>query len=133
MATENNILESQLKKYFCNVKKLLLCNSKNKSKILLDLKNNVYDYIENNPDTDFDNILEHFGTPNSIAEEFAAEMGSDYIKKAKFNIMSKIIVITILSVILIFVGILTTIIMINNSRNAVYYYVESVSDLGTIE
>lgn len=133
MTTENNLLKSQMRIYFRKINKLLVCDRKTKSKVLKDFKNNVYDYIDNNPNTSFDELVEHFGTPDTIAEEFAAEMGADYIRKTKCNKKIKIIFIVILASIAVFIGILTTVIILNNSRNAVYYYEETVSDFGIVE
>lgn len=133
MATENNLLKSQLKIYFRNIKKQLVCDRKTKNKMLADFENNVYDYIDNNPYTPFDKIVEHFGTPDSIAKEFAAEIGVDYIKKLKTKRVLKITIILFLAALTISVIGIAAVIITNGRRHAVYYYEESVSDYGIIQ
>ena len=133
MATENNLLKSQLKIYFRNIKKQIICDGKTKSEMLKDFENNVYDYIDNNPYTSFDKLVEHFGTPDTIAEEFAAEMGADYIKKLRTKRTLKITIIVFLIALTISIVGIASVIIKNNRQNAVYYYDETISDNGIIQ
>ncbi len=133
MTETNTISEKELKKYLRRIKGALVCNFKTKRKILKDLKNNVEEYLEQNPDSSLEDLMEYFGKPESIAEEFAVSAGIDYIKKTKVHKMIKLIVIILLILALVFTIITSIVIITNNKRTAVYYYEESVEDLGIIE
>lgn len=57
----------KLKKYYRNVRILLFCPGEMKVKILSELKAQVADYLEENPDADMEMLQSRFGTPNQIA------------------------------------------------------------------
>ncbi|MBQ8558685.1 MAG: hypothetical protein IJ439_01680 [Tyzzerella sp.] len=133
MADTNNISEKELKKYFRKIRRSLVCDWKTKNKILKDLKNDVEEYLEQNPISSFKNITEHFGNPETIAEEFAISSGIDYVKKSRIHKALKMIVIIFLILASIFTIATSIVIIGNNNRTAVYYYEESVDDFGIIE
>lgn len=133
MAVTNAELNNNIKGYLSDVKKCLLCDRKTKSRFLKDLGGNIDNYLSDVPDADFDNIIEHFGTPKSITEEFAAQTDTDLLRKAKRNKNLKWMLIAILTAIALFIGVIAFIIVKNNSRDAAYYYYETISDNGIIE
>ena len=133
MAVTNAELNNSIKGYLSDVKKCLLCDRKTKSRFLKDLGGNIDNYLSDVPDADFDNIIEHFGTPKSIAEEFAAQTDTDLLRKAKRNKNLKWVIIAILAAIALFIGIIAIIIVKNNSRDSVYYYDETITDNGIVE
>lgn len=133
MTKTNNISEKEIKKYFSKIRSALVCDFKTKSKILRDLRNEVEEYLEQNPDSSLENITGHFGTPEAIAEEFAISAGTDYIKKYKVHKTIKLIVIILLILALVFTIITSIVIIGNRKRTAVYYYDETVEDFGIIE
>lgn len=133
MAKTNNITEKEIKKYFSKIRRALVCDFKTKSKILKDLRNEVEEYLERNPDSSLENIIDHFGTPDAIAEEFAISAGTDYIKKYKVHKTIKLIVIIVLLLTLVFASIASIVIIRNRKRSAIYYYEETIEDFGIIE
>lgn len=133
MTKNNNISEKEIKKYFSKIRSALVCDFKTKSKILRDLRNEVGEYLEQNPDSSLENITGHFGTPEAIAEEFAISAGTDYIKKYKVHKTIKLIVIILLILALVFAIITSIVIIRNNKRTAGYYYDESVKYLEIVE
>ena len=126
-------LKKDVKKYLSDVKKCLYCDRKTKSRFLKDLGENIDDYLSDDPDADFKNVIDHFGTPKSIAEEFAAQTDTDSLKKAKRNKNLKWVIIALLAAIALFIGVIAIIIIKNNSRDAAYYYDETITDNGIVE
>lgn len=129
----NNISEKDLKKYYRKIRNSLMCKVKLKNKILKDIKNEVEEYLEQNPNSFFENIIEHFGSPEAIAEEFAISSNVDYTKKSKIHRILKLSFITLLVLALIFTIATSIVIIANNKRTAGYYYEETVTDLGIVE
>lgn len=129
----NNISEKDLKKYYRKIRNSLMCKVKLKNKILKDIKNEVEEYLEQNPNSFFENIIEHFGSPEAIAEEFAISSNIDYTTKSKIHRILKLSFITLLVLALIFTIATSIVIIANNKRTAGYYYEETVTDLGIVE
>lgn len=125
--------DPELKKYLSDVRKNLYCDRKTKNRFLKDLSENIENYLSNLPNADFKSVVEHFGTPKSIAEEFAAQTDANSLKKVKRGKNFKWLIIAILAAIALFIGIIAFIIVKNNSRDAVYYYDETVTDKGIVE
>ena len=122
--------DREYRKYLKSIKKSLVCENRVKKKLLNDIENNILDYAESYPDKSFDEIIEHFGSPQTIAKEVFLEYDNNYSKKIKYGNMTKVIVIAILFVIALAIVILASVIVKNNKRTAVYYYDVSVSDYG---
>lgn len=94
-------LKKELNTYFSNVEDLLLCDRKNKKAFLEDLKNDIDEFVQHEPDVDFDSILSAFGTPEEIAESFLKNADIADIKK-KMNV-KKILLFSLLAVVLVYV------------------------------
>lgn len=130
MKKTNHIFEKEIKKYFHKIRVSLICDLKTKNKIMKDLKNDVEEYLEQNPDSSLENVIEHFGKPETIAEEFAISSGIDYIKKSRIHKTVKIAVIVLLVLASIFTIATSIVIIGNHKRTAIYYYEENVEDFG---
>ena len=63
----------ELKSYFREIKRQIPGGCK-KNKILRDLRLSVNDFIEENSDATFGAVVEHFGTPQQIADSYTEEM-----------------------------------------------------------
>ena len=133
MVTSSTELKENIKEYLSDIKKRLYCDRKTKSRFLRDLGENIDNYLSDIPDADFKSVVDHFGTPESIAEEFAAQTDTDLLKKAKNNKNLKWVLIAVLTAIALFIGVIAFIIIKNNSRDAAYYYYETISDNGITE
>ncbi len=85
--------------------KYLLCPKITKQKFLSDLRDDVYEYVENNAITNIDEVYIHFGKPDVIAKGFNDGIDSKHLKKAinwkKVIIIGVVIAIVLLSVYLI--------------------------------
>lgn len=111
-------MKKQLKSYFKEIKKNLPCYNKAMKTMLGDLKIAVDTYINDNNVSDFAKIVEHFGTAEDIAKEFAVGLDNSYIKSYKFKKRIIAIVVSILAVIMIAVSTLVIyiIVMAENNR-----------------
>ena len=129
----SNISEKDFKKYYRKIRNSLMCNMKLKNKILGNIRNDVEEYLEQNPNSSFEDITEQFGSPETIAEEFAISSNVDYTKKSKIHRILKLSFLTLLLLAFIFTIATSIVIIGNNKRTAGYYYEETVTDLGIVE
>ena len=60
-------INRQIHRYCRQIRSWLPCPAKEKNAILAQIKINIADYQNQNPDADFAAIAAHFGTPQSIA------------------------------------------------------------------
>ena len=67
--------------YFREIKALLLCSKEQKDELLLGLKSDVEDFIEEHPDATLQDLKDHFGTPESIADSYQSTVGESEIRK----------------------------------------------------
>ena len=103
-------INKDIKKYCSEVKKLLACPGGIKFAFISELKNRIYEYIEEHPDDEItiNDIENRFGTPKDVASSFASAEDMQHLhKKAKRFIFYKI-----LSVVLLLVLILTVYILV---------------------
>lgn len=92
-------INKDIKKYCFEVKKLLACPGSIKLAFISELKNRIYEYIEERPNEEItiNDIENRFGTPKDIASSFAsAEDIHRLHKKAKRFIFYKILSIVLL-------------------------------------
>lgn len=81
-----NVTKASLRKYYRQISEELICPRTEKKKILADIKSNITCYLEENPDTDFDGVQAHFGTPGQIAAAYIGEIDTpEIIRKLKIR------------------------------------------------
>ncbi len=73
--------KKDLKEYYCEIEKLLVCDRKRKLAFMADLKANIDEYLAIFPDSDIEKIKTEFGTPEVIAESFLSNSNAAAIKK----------------------------------------------------
>lgn len=110
-------MQKQLKTYFKGIKKNLPCLNSAMCKMLDDLRLSVDTYIKDNNIVDFKKVIEHFGTAEDIAKEFAIGIDNACVKSYKFKKRVVAIVIFVLVVIAIVVSSLSIYIIISNENN----------------
>lgn len=93
---------SELKAYYKEIEKLLVCDRKQKIAFMAELRANVEDYIAAVGETDIDSIRAEFGTPEKIAESFLSNSDALTIKK-KIDV-KKCIVIAVVVALLIYLA-----------------------------
>lgn len=94
-----NNINKELKKYYSQIRKNLLCPFYCKHNFIKHIKNNIDDYILENNVTCFDKIIEYFGTPNEIARSFSEIDTNHLIHKSRIQFC--IIILLIITIILI--------------------------------
>ncbi len=88
--------KTELKEYYKEIEKLLVCNGKKKSAFMSELKANIEDYIADAGETDIDSIKAEFGTPEVIAESFVLNSNATEIKK-KLSIKKWVVIAIIIA------------------------------------
>ena len=119
MSSDSNF-QKELNQYKSEVRKKLLCDSKISKAFFSDFENDVDNYIaENNVDS-IDEIYNHFGTADDIANAFFATNDVKSVKK-KVNI-KKLIAVLVIAVIAIW-GTFVIVDLIDSKKSTVKYEV----------
>lgn len=121
--------QKDLKIYKNEIKSKLICDSKVSKKFVEDLQNNIDNYIADNDVTSIEEIYNHFGTADDIANAFFETVDIKTVRK-KIG-LKKLIAVLVVTVIII-CGISMTV-MVMNSKKAdlayeVHYGYEDESD-----
>lgn len=111
----------------------MLGSCKDKHRLISDLKSKVNDFLEDNPNATLYTIENHFGTAQSIAEEFNSSLTVEEIKGEKTKTILKYIICALLIAALVAVIIMVCIIISDGSRNNTIYIEQSISDYGITE
>ena len=72
---------TELKAYYSEISKAVVCPKKEKSAFLAELKSNVEEFISLTPEADIDMIKAEFGTAEQIASSFIVNADATAIKK----------------------------------------------------
>lgn len=115
------IMQKEMIKYLKQVRKN--CPHSFRNKLMTDLKNNLSDYLDENPSSTFDDVVNHFGMPQKFADEYILAMDEDTRKKliTKTKWLKRGILIGS-TILLIIVAITAIWIIVENSQTAGYYY-----------
>ena len=123
--------EEKLAGYYKQIKRNLAASGEDQKAIMNHLERNVRDYIDENPDCQFEDVVNHFGTAEAFAAEYLSGMEDQEmirrIRKSKW-IKLTIIFAAIAAVAVIAVG--TVAITLENSRSAIYYRKNGIVDKG---
>ncbi len=112
----NKQLNNDINKYIKDIKSYLICDYKTQKKFMDDFKNDVFSYIEDNSIGDINEIYEHFGPPQEIANGFFENADTKKIKK-KMNISKTITICFIVALIIWATGITVSVVDTHNSNN----------------
>ena len=97
-------LNKELKKYYRDIGKAL-SGSKEKKAIITQIKSSVECYIHDKPYSTIGDIINHFGNPNEIADEYYndsnAKQLADKLKKRSIISIIVFIIVTILFMLLV--------------------------------
>lgn len=110
-------MKKQLKAYFKEIKKNLPCVNSTMRKMLDDLKASVNTFVVENDIGDFNAVVEHFGSSEDIAKEFAVGLDNSYVKSYKFKRRVIAIVVSILAVVMVAVSALVVYIISMSEKN----------------
>ncbi len=89
-------MKNELKTYYIEIEKLLVCDRKQKSSFMAELKANVDEYLAISPDSDIEKIKAEFGTPEVIAESFLSNSDAAAVKK-KLDIKRSILIALVIA------------------------------------
>ena len=93
----NKAIKAEVRAYLRKIRKALPGSFNTKQAVASTLKSQIENYIEDNPDATIDDVIERFGTPETIANEFDVTEFSAEIKKYKL----KTLILSVLAVVLI--------------------------------
>ncbi len=124
--TQQKIISSYLRQARKN------CPFSFRKKLSTDLKGHLFDYFDDNPDSTFEDITNHFGAPEKFADEYLLSMDETARKKTlqknrwvKWSILAGITTIVLITAVTA-VGMLIEI-----SQKRVHYYHEYVTEDST--
>ncbi len=118
-------INKDIKKYCSEIKKLLACPGSIKLAFISELKNRIYEYIEEHPDEEItiNDIENRFGTPKDISESFASTEDIQRLhKKAKRFIFYKILSVVLLLALAIAIIILIKVIQCDHTITITTHY-----------
>lgn len=105
------------------------CPHSFKRKLIEDLESNLCDYIDENPDASFNDLVEHFGLPEKFSDEYVLAMDDETRKQLISKNKLLKLVLSIGITIFLIIAIITSIwIIVENSQTAGVYYSEGVSE-----
>lgn len=122
----NKIYQSYIK----SVKKQLICKTAESKKMLRELKSEVEEFLQQNPNADTAQVEERFGTPEEIAKAYLSDTEPQNIKKA-INIRKVLLAAVAIALAMLTITFIITIID-NHSGKIVYYEsgaIEEVTEL----
>ena len=69
----NQKMKKKIKHYLHEISASLPAGYPNKKRLLRTLQQNIYDFLEEYPDTDWEDVIEHFGASCDIAQSYIEE------------------------------------------------------------
>ena len=119
---------SELNRFYRDVKKNLLGGYKFKKRIIDDIRAKVSDFLADNPNATAYTVEKHFGTPQAIAEGFNAALTADELKQEKLNKTLKCIIFILLALALLAVIIVAVYIIANANKDSIVYIGDSIDN-----
>lgn len=123
MMTQQKIISSYLKQVKRN------CPFSFRKKLISDLQNHLFDYLDDNPGSTLEDIKNHLGLPEKFADEYLLVMDETTRKKAihktkwiKYGILSGIV-----SIVLI-IAVTAVMMLVKISQTRVHYYNEYITE-----
>lgn len=102
-------INKDIEKYLEETKKNLVCPAAQKKSMINDLRNSIYDCVDDAKISDINEIYTHFGQPKDIAEQFISEIEPQKIKKA-FKIHKLLIVGIVTALLLLTISLVAALI-----------------------
>lgn len=118
-----------LRRYYSSVRSWLPCPRKQKRKILDEIKNNVADFLKCNPQANFCEIQDRFGSPQQIAFGYVEDLNTGELIRV-MRIRKRLVAIitaTVLSILVLWAGFLAWAVIDDMYTNNGYY----VDEMGT--
>lgn len=123
------VSQSELKKYFHSIKKALRSTPGEKKHLLAALQSDVEEYLAENPEASMDDVVSHFGTPETIGMEHIRDLSIEELntnmRAASF--VKRVILITGIAVVAIVAVLAIGIALYNRDNSSQYYYEEIIT------
>ena len=114
--------QEQLNKYYHQIGKRLHCGKEQKKQILDGLRNDIEEFRLDHPDCSFEDIQEHFGSPEDIAGEYLNDItASDLKKELSMKVLLRKAILIIIVCILIVTACMLGLIWDAHVNQPVYY------------
>ncbi len=123
-------VKNELKAYYSQIEKSLICERGQKAAFMAELKANIDEYLSGNTAATIDNIIEVFGAPEEIALSFMENTPAQAIRK-KIDI-KKYILIAIGAALLIYLA-FVVISLIDVHTEAHGYIQEGIMMISTLK
>lgn len=101
-----NELKKEISKYLKEIRKLLPGDKDSKTEFIDGLTEQIEDFVAENEDATFHDILLTFGEPKEIADEYSAGMEAQEIKKST-SIKKAIIIALVVAIVIWGVAVMT--------------------------
>lgn len=101
-----NELKKEISKYLKEIRKLLPGDKDSKTEFIDGLTEQIEDFVAENEDATFHDILLTFGEPKEIADEYSAGIDAQEIKKST-NIKKAIIIALVVAIVIWGVAVMT--------------------------
>ena len=119
-------LNTDIKKYIIDVKSYLICDWKTRNRFIRDLKNDIFDFVDENENVSMDDIRQRFGEPQDIAKGFFENADIKKIKR-RMNI-GRTVIIGVIAALLIWLGVLLFAVLHPYVDEPTSYVVEYMQD-----
>ncbi|MEE1320830.1 MAG: DUF6120 family protein [Acutalibacteraceae bacterium] len=116
----NEKRDKELKAYYSEISKSIVCSKKQKKEFLSQLIGDVNYYLSENPEASVQEIKNCFGSSEDIAKSFVSEYDSVDIKK-KLSIKKAVIIAVIIMVLIYAAFVVISLIDVHNEA---YGYIE---------
>lgn len=120
---------SELKAYYKEIEKLLVCDRKQKDEFMFALKADIDEYIATVGETDIESIRAEFGTPEKIAESFLSNSDALTIKK-KLDIKKCIIIAVVVALLIYLAFVIISLIDVHTEAHG--YIEEGIMMINTL-
>ncbi len=98
----NKEMKKIVNTYIKKIKPLLFCSTKTSRVFLSDFKTDIENFVEENNVSFVENIIEEFGTPESVARGFLSRADLNEIKK-KVNFKKALLTVASLALIVLLI------------------------------
>ena len=118
---------ADVRRYLREIKKGIPCTGRRKRDILNKINETIGEYLEENPDSQYEDLTARFGTPKQIVSSYVEEMDTPELIK-KLNVRRKIVGIVTaaaVAVVILWAGVVS-IIYIENKKDGDGYFVEYI-------
>ncbi len=122
--------KKELKEYYNEIEKMLVCDRKQKTAFMAELKADIEEYIAAQGETDINNIRAEFGTPETIAESFLHSSDARVIRK-KLDIKKFIFIVVITALVIYLAFVIISLIDVHTEAHG--YMEEGIMMINTLK